>query len=73
MAPRCAPSIKNRELVYTVDPAVWGAHPHDLAAIAAWNMGMKEIAAERGKIACELAPDDLRLRENLLWYKGEKQ
>ena len=65
-------AIKNREFVYTVDPAVWGAHPHDLAALAAWNLGMKEVAIEQGQIACDLDPNDQRLRENLLWYTGKK-
>jgi tetratricopeptide (TPR) repeat protein len=65
-------SVKNRELVYTVDPAVWGSSPHDLAAISAWHLGMKDIAAEQGKLACELDPNDNRLQENLLWYSGKK-
>lgn len=65
-------SIKDRDFVYTVDPAVWGPQPHDLAAIAAWNMGLKEVAAEQGRIACELDPNDNRLKENLLWFSGEK-
>lgn len=66
-------SIKNRELVYTVDPAVWGHQPHDLAAIAAWNLGMKDEAALHGKAAVDLSPDDGRLKENLLWFRGEKE
>lgn len=65
-------AIKDRDLVYTCDPAVWGAQPHDLAAIAAWHMGMKEVAAEQGAIAAELEPSNERLRENLLWFRGEK-
>ena len=28
-------AVKDRDLVYTCDPAVWGPQPHDLAAIAA--------------------------------------
>lgn len=66
-------AIKNREFVYTVDPAVWGAHPHDLVAIAAWNLGMKDVAAEHGQIAVDLDPNDNRLKENLLWFRGEKR
>ena len=62
----------NREFVYTVDPAVWGAQPHDLAALAAWNLGMKEVAAEQGALAVELDPNNERLKENLLWFRGEK-
>ena len=58
-------SITNRELVYTVDPEVWGAKPHDYASIAAWNLGLYDAAHEQAQKAVELAPDDLRLRENL--------
>jgi glycosyltransferase involved in cell wall biosynthesis len=65
-------SIKDREFVYTVDPVVWGAYPHDLAAISAWHLGMKEIAIEQGRLALELSPKDDRLKENLSWYLGEK-
>jgi len=65
-------SIKNRELVYTADPACWGAQPHDLAAIAAWNLGLKDVAAEQGALALEFEPEDARLKENLLWFRGEK-
>lgn len=66
-------SINNRELVYTVDPAVWGSQPHDLAAIAAWNLGMRWIAAKQGEIAVSLDPNNERLKENLLWFRGEKE
>ena len=62
--------ITNRESVYTVDPECWGFKPYDLAAIAAWNMDMKEKAVEFGTKACELAPDDVRLAKNLQYYKG---
>lgn len=65
-------SIKNRELVYTCDPSAWGEKPHDLAAIAAWHLGMKDIAREQGELAVKLNPEDKRLQENLLWFRGEK-
>jgi hypothetical protein len=58
-------TIKHRELVYTVDPQVWGAPPHDLASIAAFRLGIYELAVEHAKAAVALAPDDLRLRQNL--------
>jgi tetratricopeptide (TPR) repeat protein len=61
-------SIKNKELVYTVDPSAWGWQPHDFAAIAAWHLGMKDIAAEQGQLALDLAPEDGRLKANLTWY-----
>jgi tetratricopeptide (TPR) repeat protein len=62
--------ITDRNLVYTCDPAVWGFQPHDLAAISAWNMGLKEIAQEQGRIAAEMEPDDARLTINLAFYLG---
>lgn len=58
-------SITHREKLYTVDPQVWGAAPHDLASIAAWNLGLYTLALEHAIKAVELAPDDLRLRKNL--------
>ena len=57
--------IKDRQLVYTCDPAVWGYWAHDLAAVAAWNMGMKGVAEEQARLALELSPEDPRLQENL--------
>jgi Flp pilus assembly protein TadD len=58
-------AITHRELVYTVDPAVWGALPHDYASIAAWNLGLYHEALKHAKNAVDLAPDDMRLRQNL--------
>ena len=61
----CCLGITNREKVYTVDPAVWGAVPHDMASIAAYNMGLYELALEHARKASQIDPDDLRLRQNL--------
>jgi tetratricopeptide (TPR) repeat protein len=60
--------VKDKALVYTMDPTVWGAKPHDLAAIAAWNLGLYDDAVTQGRLACELAPDDLRMKQNLAFY-----
>ena len=65
-------SLTHRDLVYTSEPASWGFEPHDIAALAAWNLGLKEIALEQGRLALDLAPEDDRLKENLSWYLGEK-
>ena len=65
-------SVQNRDLVYTADPAAWGSQPHDLAAIGAWHLGLKDKALEQGLLAVEKSPDDQRLLDNLAWYKGEK-
>ena len=63
--------IVNRELVYTVDPEVWGSQPHDLAAIAAWHLGIKNVSIEQARLAVEKSPDDQRLQENLKFVMGE--
>src|ERR1700744_2836590 len=57
--------VTNREKVYTIDPNVWTGAPHDLASIAAWNLGQHGLAIEHARKAVELSPDDLRLRQNL--------
>lgn len=57
--------ITNRLAVYTVDPEVWGAPPHDLAAISAWNLGLKDLAFKHAVIALGHAPNDQRLKANV--------
>lgn len=61
-------AITHKELVYTVDPKVWGADPHDLAAVSAWNLKLYELALYHGQKAVELEPGDIRLRQNLKHY-----
>ena len=57
--------ITNRELVYTCDPLVWEAQPHDLASIAAWNLGLKDKALEHAKDALSFEPHNDRLGANV--------
>lgn len=64
-------SIKDRALVYTCDPAVWGHFAHDLASISAWHMGMMDQALEQAQMACIASPNDDRLRANLDMIKKE--
>ena len=63
-------SIADRELVYTVDPEVWGFQIHDYAAISAYWLGMTKKAIHHGEFAAAFAPDDLRVQNNLLMYKA---
>ena len=62
--------IEHRELVYTCDPAVWGHWAHDLASIAAWNLGLKDIALTQGRLALEKSPHDERLKANVASMEG---
>ena len=61
-------SITNREYVYTEDPESWGYKPYDLAAIAAYNLGLYTESAKYGTLALELLPSDARLQTNLDFY-----
>lgn len=61
-----------REFVYTVDPEVWTWKPHDMVAIAAHWLGMKDLAIEHGKLAVAAAPNDLRLSANVTFYERGK-
>jgi glycosyltransferase involved in cell wall biosynthesis len=63
--------IKDRALVYTCDPEVWGHWPHDLASIAAWHLGLRDISIEQAQLAVEKSPDDERLQGNLKYVRGE--
>ncbi len=62
-------AIKDKQLVYTCDPEVWGPKPYDLAALAASSLGLVEQALEHGTVAHRLDPGDLRLAENYEYYK----
>jgi glycosyltransferase involved in cell wall biosynthesis len=64
--------VNNKELVYTMNPAVWGSLPHDLLSISAYHLGMKELAIEHGQKAIDLDKDNERLKNNLLYFKGDK-
>jgi hypothetical protein len=63
--------ITNREMVYTVDPEVWGFQPHDLASIAAWHLGLVQVSIEQAQMAVDKLPNDARLQQNLRFVRGE--
>jgi glycosyltransferase involved in cell wall biosynthesis len=63
--------IKDKEAVYTMDPKVWGYALHDLLAISAHHLGLKDKAIEHGQIACQMEPHDERLKNNLTYYASE--
>jgi tetratricopeptide (TPR) repeat protein len=63
--------IKDKALVYTMDPSVWGEKPHDLASISAWNLGLKESALFHINEALKFAPNDARLLSNKVLMQGK--
>lgn len=58
-------AIERRDWVYTANPAVWGHWAHDLASIAAWNMGLYKEAVVQAELAVKHSPNDQRLIANL--------
>jgi hypothetical protein len=46
----------------------WTYKPYDQAAIAAYNLGMKDTAIKYGQQALDLDPSNSRLRDNMQWY-----
>lgn len=61
--------IKERPLEYLTEAAAWGSLPHDLAAVAAYNMGYFHEARYHGMEAIKLSPYDDRLTTNYKFYK----
>ena len=64
--------ITFRENVYTSESIVWGYQLHDYAAIAAWRLGLHDIAIEQGRLAIALEPEDVRLKQNMGYYEESK-
>jgi tetratricopeptide (TPR) repeat protein len=61
--------IKDKNLDYIVEDFAWGYEVYDLAALAAWELGLRELALEYGEKAAELNPTDERLQRNLVFYR----
>ena len=62
-------SITDRPLEYLTKSFAWGALPHDLAAISAYNLGYYHEAKFHGMEALKLSPYEDRLVENYEFYK----
>mgnify|MGYP003345152135 CR=1 FL=1 len=62
--------IEEPVFTYTMDPFSYTAKPYDLAALAAYYLGMKEKAKEFGAKALELEPNNERLLKNMEYYNG---
>lgn len=61
-------NITNRDYAYTSDETVWTARPYDAAALAAYYLGLKDLAKKYGQQALDLNPTDPRLIQNMTWY-----
>lgn len=63
-AASAALAITEKPLEYLVEGWAWGAHPHDMAAIAAYNLGHLDVALAHAEDAVACDPDDERLQMN---------
>ena len=59
-----------KPLQYLCEADAWGSKPHDLLAVAYWNMGDFENAKLHGILAADLSPADERLVKNLSFYNA---
>lgn len=60
--------IKERPLEYLTEAFAWGSLPHDLAAVAAYNMGYFHEAKHHGMEALKMSPYEDRLSTNYKFY-----
>lgn len=60
-------NIKEKYLGYFCESEAWGWKPHDLLALANYNLGNYAEASKQGEIAISLC-DDQRLHDNLGFY-----
>ena len=68
-AAKGALAITEKPLTYLSEGYAWGELAHDLAAIAAYNLGLYREAQYHGMEAVKLAPYDDRLKRNLKSYE----
>ncbi len=61
----CALQIKERPLSYICEAAPWGSLPHDLRAIAYYNLGKFDLSLKEAKHALSFEPDNERLKGNV--------
>jgi glycosyltransferase involved in cell wall biosynthesis len=63
-------AVEDKPLDYLCEEFAWNELPYDLAAIAAWNLGMYTEAFEYGSEAVKINPNDPRLATNLIHYSA---
>jgi tetratricopeptide (TPR) repeat protein len=67
-ARRCL-SVTERRNGFTQDPRAWSDRPYDIAALAAYNIGLYRQALQYGQQALDMLPTDARLQKNLAFYQ----
>lgn len=62
--------IKEKKIDYFSEEQCWSWLPYDLAAIAAYKLGISKKALQYGQLASKQNPHDARLKENLSYYRS---
>lgn len=62
-------AITEKPMTYLTESGAWGSMPHDLAAVAAYNLGYYQEAKHHGMEAVKLSPYEDRLVNNLRAYE----
>jgi glycosyltransferase involved in cell wall biosynthesis len=57
--------ITEKPLEYICEARSWSSYPYDIGSIAAYHLGLKDIAKNWLEEAITLSPEDQRLRKNL--------
>ena len=57
--------ITQRSGSYLLEPDAWGYSLYDLAAICTYRLGLYDKSYEYAKTACQMEPDNERLKKNL--------
>jgi glycosyltransferase involved in cell wall biosynthesis len=63
--------IEEKPLDYLCEEFAWNELPYDLGAISAYKLGFSEVAKSLGEKAAALNPNDERLANNLIYYRGQ--
>lgn len=63
-------SILKRGRTYINEAESWGSKPYDIAAVAAFYLGLHSTALRYGQMALDMSPEDGRLKENLNFYRA---
>ena len=71
-AKRCIGVTTKRD-GFTYDDRAWGAEAYDLAALSAYHIGLRSAAITYGEQALIIAPENVRLQNNLKFYKEETE
>jgi len=64
-------SSNDKKNGFTFDPNAWSFIAYDYAALAAYNIGLYKQAVEYGEEALKLQPNDIRLENNLKFYREQ--